>query len=138
MMTGSTRGSPSSSASPEGASPNSTRGSSWPVTPTIRAVPFWARMQGSACLRGSPRGETYRQGIIVDTFYHIVRAEGLGLAVEKVDVPGVHQWQLEAQYFADRVLKSESIQYPAENGLGNAKVIDAIYRGAWEQREIRL
>jgi hypothetical protein len=39
---------------------------------------------------------------------------------------------------AERVLKSESIQYPAENGLANAKVIDAIYRSAWEQREIRL
>jgi D-xylose 1-dehydrogenase (NADP+, D-xylono-1,5-lactone-forming) len=87
---------------------------------------------------GFAQRETYRHNVLVDTSYHIVRAAGLGLAIEKVDVPGVHQWQLEAEYFADRVLKSESIQYPAENGLGNAKVIDAIYRSAWEQREIRL
>jgi len=85
---------------------------------------------------GSAQRETYRQGIVVDTSYHIVRAAGL--AIEKVDVPGVHQWQLEAEYFAERVLKSESIQYPAENGLANAKVIVAIYRSAWEQREIGL
>jgi D-xylose 1-dehydrogenase (NADP+, D-xylono-1,5-lactone-forming) len=87
---------------------------------------------------GFAQRETYRQGIIVDSSYHIARSAGLGLAIERVDVPGVHQWQLEAQYFADRVLKSESIRYPAENGLGNAKVMDAIYRSAREQREVRL
>ena len=69
---------------------------------------------------GFAQRKTYRQGITVDASYHIVGAAGLGLAIEKVDVPGVHQWQLEAEYFADRVLKSESIQYPAEDGLGNA------------------
>ncbi|MDA4113118.1 MAG: hypothetical protein OK474_03640 [Thaumarchaeota archaeon] len=58
--------------------------------------------------------------------------------MRRLTFQGVHQWQLEAEHFADRVLKSESIQYPAENGLGNAKVIDAIYRSAREQCEIRL
>jgi D-xylose 1-dehydrogenase (NADP+, D-xylono-1,5-lactone-forming) len=62
MMTGSTRGSPSNSASPEGASPSSTRGSSWPVTPTIRAIPFWASTQGSGFLRGSPRERPTERG----------------------------------------------------------------------------
>jgi len=57
---------------------------------------------------------------------------------EKVNVKGVHQWQLEVEYFADRILKSEPLGYPMEDGLAQTKVMDAIYRSAREGRPERI
>jgi len=51
---------------------------------------------------------------------------------------GVSQWQLEAEYFADCVLQGKRIDFPAENGLANMKVIDAIYKSVREQCVVTL
>ena len=68
--------------------------------------------------------QTYRFGQIVDT--HIFIQDNNG--TQKIDVSGVHQWQLEAEYFADAILSGDKLNYPAEDGLLNMQVIDAIYR----------
>ncbi len=68
--------------------------------------------------------QTYRFGHIVDTHIFIQDNDG----TQKIDVGGVHQWQLESEYFADVILSGDKLNYPAEDGLLNMRVIDAIYR----------
>lgn len=68
--------------------------------------------------------ETYRQGKIVDTEFFLTDNTG----TEKIVIKGSHQWRLEAEYFADRILKGEGIDVPAENGVANLRVMDAVCR----------
>jgi D-xylose 1-dehydrogenase (NADP+, D-xylono-1,5-lactone-forming) len=72
------------------------------------------------------------QGRIVDTSFVVSSDESMDSVEEKVNVKGVHQWQLEVEYFADRILKSEPLGYPMEDGLAQTKVMDAIYKSARE------
>jgi predicted dehydrogenase len=85
---------------------------------------------------GHAQVETYRTGAIVDTVIYVGDDAVLDPATERVQCKEVHQWQLEAEYFADRVLGGEDIQYPAGNGVDNMRVIDAIYRSAREGRTV--
>jgi len=78
------------------------------------------------------------EGRIVDTSFFISDDAPLETKKEEVRVKGVHQWQLEVENFADRVLKSEPIGYPMENGLAQTKAMDAVYKSAREGRPVQL
>ena len=47
-----------------------------------------------------------------------------------VRIEAVHQWRLEQEFFADRVLAGKPIEMPGENGVANMRVIDAVVQGA--------
>lgn len=49
---------------------------------------------------------------------------------ETVRIEAVHQWRLEQEFFADRVLTGRSIALPGENGVANMRVIDAVVQSA--------
>ncbi len=78
---------------------------------------------------------TYRRNEIVDTTVTVIDEAN---KAEKVVVRGEHQWKLEVEYFADQIMNSGKISFPAEDGLSNMKVIDAIYQSAREGRAITL
>jgi predicted dehydrogenase len=77
---------------------------------------------------------TTEQGEIVDTSFVVCNDESVVSLEEKVNVKGVHQWQFEVEYFADRILKSEPIGFPMEDGLTQTQAMDAIYKSAREGR----
>lgn len=81
---------------------------------------------------------TLARGQIVDTTFTVSSDEVFKESDEVVTVKGVNQWHLEAEYFADRVLKGEPISYPMENGLAQTKVMDAVYASAREGRVVDL
>jgi predicted dehydrogenase len=49
---------------------------------------------------------------------------------ETVRIEAVHQWQLQLEFFADRVLTERPIQSPGENGVANMRAIDAVVQSA--------
>jgi D-xylose 1-dehydrogenase (NADP+, D-xylono-1,5-lactone-forming) len=57
---------------------------------------------------------------------------------EDVHIQGVDQYQLEVEYFAERVLKGEPIGFPMEDGLAQTRTMDAIYKSAKEGRVVNL
>ena len=123
---------------PGGASAQLDRGSSWRVMPTDQSY----AVLGEDARIWVPAGfaeEDLQTGNHSRRLLPYRRGRGPGVGDQKVDVPGVHQWQLEAEYFTDRVLKSESIQYPAEDGLETLKSSTrSTGASLGEQREIRL
>lgn len=88
--------------------------------------------------QGFSQVETYRHGTIMETSYFIGKDTAVDATADKIDCKGVHLWQLGAEYFADRVLKDEPIQFPAENGLANMKVIDALFQSARQGRPVEV
>lgn len=88
--------------------------------------------RGRICVpSGFVQLRTYRQAEIVDTTVSITNADG---ETENLHVGGVHQWQLEAAYFADCVLRGDPIRFPSENGLANTKVVEAIFHSGTDGR----
>ncbi len=79
--------------------------------------------------------DTYRRNEVVDTSIFITDTAN---HQEKIDVKGKHQWQLEVEYFADRILNNEELHFPAEDGLANMRVLDAIYESARQGRPVDL
>ncbi len=49
---------------------------------------------------------------------------------ETVRIEAVHQWRLEQEFFADRVLTERPIELPGENGVANMRAIDAVVQSA--------
>jgi len=49
---------------------------------------------------------------------------------ERISIEAVHQWQLELEFFADRVLTARPIESPGENGVANMRAIDAVVQSA--------
>lgn len=88
--------------------------------------------------QGFSQIETYRRGTLVDTRFSVGDIAVLEPKQETFVCEGVHIWQLQAEYFADRVLNGEEISFPAEDGLANMKAIDAIYRSAREKAIVTL
>lgn len=82
---------------------------------------------------GFTQVETYRRGEIIDTRIYVTDKSN---HVEVIDFKGVHQWQLEVEYFADRILRREPISFPGGDGLLNMRVMDAIYQSAREFRAV--
>jgi D-xylose 1-dehydrogenase (NADP+, D-xylono-1,5-lactone-forming) len=82
---------------------------------------------------------TTEVGEIVDTSFVVMDDKSLdSRSREEVRIKGVHQWQLEVEYFSDRVLRSAPIEYPMENGLAQTKAMDAVYASAREGRPVTL
>jgi predicted dehydrogenase len=83
---------------------------------------------------GFTQVELYHRGEILDVSFYVTDGSG----EEKITCTGSHQYQLEAEYFADRVLQGEDIEWPSESGLANMKVLDAIHTSAREGRAVSL
>ena len=49
---------------------------------------------------------------------------------ETIRTEAVHQWRLEQEFFAGRILTARPIELPGENGVANMRVIDAVVRSA--------
>jgi len=49
---------------------------------------------------------------------------------EGVRIDAVHQYRLEQEFFADRILTGKPMELPGENGVANMRVIDAVVRSA--------
>jgi len=49
---------------------------------------------------------------------------------ETVRIEAVHQYRLEQEFFADRILAGGPMELPGENGVANMRVIDAVVRSA--------
>ena len=73
---------------------------------------------------------TYRFGTSVETSIHIYEDDIEHPTEEKVTFDGVNQWQLQVEYFAERVLSGQPLEFPAEDGVAQMRVIDAIYASA--------
>ena len=85
---------------------------------------------------GFSQVETYRHGTIRGTSYYVADDDAVDPGVQRIDCDGVHIWQLAAEFFADCVLNGRQLRWPAENGLANMRVIDAIYESARQDRPI--
>ena len=71
-----------------------------------------------------------RFGRVVDTEL-ILTDHTIGKGnTETIRIKAQHQWRLEAEYFAGRILAGAAIDLPAENGIANMRVIDAVVRSA--------
>ena len=81
---------------------------------------------------------TYRFGTIVDTAIYVSTDNLENPKTEKIDCPGVHQWQLQVEYFAVRVLSGQPLEFPAEDGVANMRVIDAVYASARQGRVVEV
>lgn len=88
--------------------------------------------------KGLGQVEMYRYGELVETNFFIGDDAAMNTKTEKIVCPPVNQYQFEAEYFADCILKNQPIEHPAENGLANMKVIDAIYESAKKGRPVEI
>lgn len=82
--------------------------------------------------------QTYREGTIMSSAFYLGNDAATESELHKITCPPVHQWQLELEYFADRILLDEPLGPPAENGLANMRVIDAIFRSAREGQFVEV
>jgi predicted dehydrogenase len=80
--------------------------------------------------QGFSQVETLRMGKLVETPL-VIHDHPIGAqASETIRIPAVHQWQLEAEHFADCILHNRPLAYPGEDGVANMRVIDAIMKSA--------
>lgn len=42
----------------------------------------------------------------------------------------MHQWRRAVEFFSDDILQDRPLSFPADNGLANMRVIDAIFQSA--------
>ncbi len=85
--------------------------------------------------------DTYRLGKVVDTSIFVTDHAIPGQEdsrTEQIAVKGEHQWQLEAEFFAGLILAGEQLKFPAEDGLANMKVLDAIHKSAREKQPVTI
>ena len=90
--------------------------------------------------KGFAQLDTYRLGKVVDTYIFVTDNAVPGQSdarTERIDVKGVHQWQLEVEHFADSIRKGR-IEFPAEDGLASIRVLDAIFQSARENQPVSL
>jgi xylose dehydrogenase (NAD/NADP) len=57
---------------------------------------------------------------------------------ETVRVEAVHQWRLEEEFFADRILTGRPIELPGEDGVANMRAIDAVAHSAKSGRPVEV
>lgn len=55
---------------------------------------------------------------------------------ETVRIEAVHQWRLEAEFFADRILTGRPVELPGENGVATMRAIDAVVESARTGRPV--
>lgn len=88
--------------------------------------------------KGFTQVETYRYGKLRKTEYQLYD-HSVGHERRKVyHCPAVHQWQLAAEYFSGRILLQEEIEMPAENGLENTRVIEAVVESARSGQAVKI
>jgi D-xylose 1-dehydrogenase (NADP+, D-xylono-1,5-lactone-forming) len=69
-----------------------------------------------------------------DARFRLVR----GGRAEEIVVPGVDQYRLEVEHFADCVLRNQAPSLPPEDALANTRVIEALRRAVADGRRVRL
>ena len=79
---------------------------------------------------GYSQVETYLSGKLVSATFYLHTYPDREERIQTLKFKPVHHYQLEVEYFADRILNHEPIEFPAGNGLANMKVIDAIVQSA--------
>ena len=88
--------------------------------------------------QGFSQVETHRLGKLVETPLEITNHLVGGRATETIRIAPVHQWQLEAEHFADGILQNRGIDFPGEDGVANMRVIDAIVQSARTGKSVDL
>ena len=78
---------------------------------------------------------TYRQGKLVETAISVTDEQG---NLEQIKVKPSQHWQLEVEYFADCILNSQQIDFPAEDGLANMIMMDAVFASARKRSPVDL
>jgi len=82
--------------------------------------------------------EILRFGRMVETTLFITDHRIGSRQTEKVCIEAVHQWRLEQEFFADRVLTGRTIELPGENGVANMRAIDAVVQSAQTGTPVEL
>ena len=80
--------------------------------------------------KGYTQVETYREGTLEGSSYYVSDTAAVNPSWERIDCEGVHQWRQAVEFFSDVLLQDRPLSFPAENGLANMRVIDAIFRSA--------
>lgn len=88
--------------------------------------------------QGFSQVETHRLGKLIETSLEITDHRVGERATETIQVTPVHQWQLEAEHFADCILDNRSVEFPGEDGVANMRVIDAIVESAKTGKPVDL
>ena len=57
---------------------------------------------------------------------------------QTVQVGTAHQWRLEEEFFADRILTGRPIELPGEDGVANMRAIDAVAQSAKSGRPVEV
>ena len=87
---------------------------------------------------GYAQVETYREGTIIGSSYYVGNDNAIRPQIKAFHCSPVHMWQIGLEYFANKILEGEKIELPAENGLANVKVIDAVFQSARERKPISV
>ena len=87
---------------------------------------------------GYAQVETYREGKVQGSTFYVGNDAAVGSKLEKIECSPVHQWEQMLAYFAERILKDEPVRLPAETGLANMRVIDAVFRSSREERFVTV
>jgi D-xylose 1-dehydrogenase (NADP+, D-xylono-1,5-lactone-forming) len=74
--------------------------------------------------------ELLRFGRMAETMVTLTDTLIGGHREETVRIEAVHQWRLEAEFFADRILTGRPVELPGENGVANMRAIDAVVESA--------
>lgn len=88
--------------------------------------------------KGYSQVETYREGVPEGSSYYISDSAAVNPSWEKIDCEGVHQWRRTVEFFCDAVLQNRPLSFPAENGLANMRVIDAIFQSARQGQTVEV
>ena len=78
---------------------------------------------------------TYRQGQLVETTIEVADQQN---NVERITIKPSQHWQLEVEYFADCILQSQQLDFPAEDGLANMIVMDAVFASSQQESPVEL
>ena len=78
---------------------------------------------------------TYRQGKLVETTIMVTDQQN---NVERINVKPSQHWQLEVEYFADCIMNSQQIDFPAEDGLANMIVMDAVFASSRKESPVEI
>jgi predicted dehydrogenase len=79
-----------------------------------------------------------RFGRMVETSVTLANHLIGGHQEETAQIAAVHQWRLEAEFFADCILTGRPIELPGENGVANMLAIDAVIESSRTGRLVDL
>ena len=80
--------------------------------------------------KGYAQVETYREATLEGSSYYLSDNAAVNPSWERIDCEGVHQWRRTVEFFSDDILQDRPLSFPADNGLANMRVIDAIFQSA--------